>query len=244
MLHHGSWHTSYICVNSCPDSYRDGKNIRGQINSFATILLFSNYTFIFNSMKKILFILLAVCSIKASAQFPKVELYDLVKKLLYDSTGYSNVGDWDKKLPVKWKDDHVIMSDDTAINFYRSGSAEISIKGKTYTDAMKKPVKWSFMLKGPRAGYTSFSIISSPSNEFAAKYTIDSLFGKKPFTAKLLKSCDSKTLSGYYYYEVKLPKKDIAYIKLSWLSLNGNTAIRIDCYDDWSRYAVKLDCPK
>ena len=211
-------------------------------------MLFSNFTFIFKSMKKILFILLAVCSIKASAQLPKVELYDLVKKLLYDSTGYSNVGDWavgqPKRFPVKWNEDRVIMSDDTAINFYRLGTANIAIKGKSFTQANKQPAKWNIMLKGPRMGYSSFSVISSPSNEFATKYTIDSLFGKKPFTAKLLKSCDSKTLAGYYYYEVKLPKKDIAFIKFSWLSLNGNTAIRIDCYDDFSRYAVKLDCPK
>lgn len=88
------------------------------------------------------------------------------------------------------------------------------------------------------------SIISSPSNDMQPKYTIDSVFGKKNFTAKLLKSCDTKTLTGYYYYELKLPKKDIAFIKLSWISVNGKTAIRIDCFDSWSKYAVKLDCPK
>jgi len=66
----------------------------------------------------------------------------------------------------------------------------------------------------------------------------------QPFKAKLLKSCDAKTLAGFYYYELKLPKKDIAFIKLSWISLNGSTAIRIDCFDSWSKYAAKLDCPK
>lgn len=83
---------------------------------------------------------------------------------MFDSTGYSNVGDWAvgnaKKYPVKWKEDRIIMSDDTAINFYRMGSANISIKGKTYTDAAGQPVKWNIMLKGPRMGYSSFSIIS------------------------------------------------------------------------------------
>ncbi len=197
-------------------------------------------------MKKIFFIVFAVSSITASAQLPKVELYDLIKKFLYDSTGYENVGDWavgqPKKFPVKWKEDRLIMSDDTAINFYRSGTANIAIKGKTFTQAMNKPAAWNIMVKGPRMGYTSFSIISTPSKELLTKYTIDSLFGNKPFTAKLLKSCDAKDLNGYYYYEVKLPKKDIAYIKFSWLSINGNNAIRIDCYDSYSKYAVKLDC--
>ena len=72
-------------------------------------------------------------------------------------------------------------------------------------------------------------------------FNIDSVFGKKPFKVKLLKSCDAKTFAGYYYYELKLPKKEIAFIKPSWLSVNGNTAMRIDCYDSWSKYAVKSD---
>ena len=70
------------------------------------------------------------------------------------------------------------------------------------------------------------------------------MLGNKSFTAKLLNSCDGKSLAGYYYYEVKIPEKDIFFIKFSWISVNGNTALRIDCYDDWSKYAVKLDCPK
>lgn len=180
---------------------------------------------------------------KSTAPAPggKTELYDLIKKLLYDSTGYSNVGDWNKKFPIKWKDDRVIMSDDTAINFYRSGTVDMTINEKVFMQD-GQPVKWSIMLKGPRSGYSSFSIVSSLSKEMQPKYTIDSLFGNKPYKAKLLKRCDAKTLNGYYYYEVKLPKKDIAFIKFSWISVNGNSALRIDCFDDWSKYAVKLDC--
>ena len=180
-----------------------------------------------------------------SAQTARIELYDLVKKLLYDSTGYENVGDWavgkPAKFPIKWKADKIEMSNDTSINFYRVGAAEIMVSGRTYTQAAQ-PVKWNIMLKGARMGYSSFSIISSPSSEMHPKYTLDSLFGKKPFQAKLIKSCDTKPVSGYYYYEVKLPKKDLAFIKISWLSVNGTTAVRLDCFDNWSKYAVKLDC--
>lgn len=199
-------------------------------------------------MKKIILYFIIVLSYgSTTAQSTKTELYDLVKKFLYDSTGYENVGDWavgqPKKFPVKWKADRIEMSDDTSINFYRLCSADISIKGKTFMQGAE-PVKWNIMLKGPRMGYSSFSIISSPSKDIKTHYTIDSLFGNKNFKAKLLKSCTNKELAGYYYYELKIPKKDIAYIKFSWLSVNGNTAIRIDCYDSWSKYAVKLDCPK
>lgn len=199
-------------------------------------------------MKKIILYLIISCStVAVAAQSPKTELYDLIKKLLYDSTGYENVGDWavgqPKKFPVKWAEDRIIMSDDTSINFYRTGTADIMLKGKSLMKT-GQPVKWNIMLKGPRMGYTSFSIISSASEDIQPKYIIDSILGKKPFTAKLLKSCDTKTPAGFYYYELKLPKKDIAFIKLSWISANGSTAIRIDCYDSWSKYAVKLDCPK
>ena len=45
-------------------------------------------------------------AIAAAVQVPKTELYDLVKKMLFDSTGYSNVGNWavgaPKTYPVKW----------------------------------------------------------------------------------------------------------------------------------------------
>jgi hypothetical protein len=197
-------------------------------------------------MKKIVAVI--SCSLiffTMSAQTGRTELYDLIKKLLYDSTGYENVGDWavgkPAKYPIKWKAERIEMSDDTSINFYRAGSPEIMIKGRTYMQAAQ-PVKWNIMLKGARMGYSSFSIISSASNELQPKYTLDSLFGKKPFQAKLIKSCDTKPVSGYYYYEVKLPKKDLAFIKISWLSVNDSTAIRLDCFDSWSKYAVKLDC--
>lgn len=200
-------------------------------------------------MKKLILLILIACSANiVTAQSAKVELYDLIKKLITDSTGYENIGDWavgkPKKFPVKWKADKIEMSPDTAINFFRMGTAEVTINGKTFMQA-GQPVKWSIMLKGPRMGYGSFSIVSAPlSSDMQPKYNIDSVFGKKTFKAKLLKSCDAKTISGYYYYELKLPKKDIAYLKLSWVSVNGATALRVDCFDSYSKYAAKLDCPK
>jgi hypothetical protein len=181
------------------------------------------------------------------AQETKVDIYDLVKKLVCDSTGYSNIGDWDvsrtQKIPIAWKENRIIMSDDTSINFYMTGTVNISVRGKTFKQETV-PVKWNIMLKGPRMGYSSFSIVSSPSKEMPIRYTVDSFFAGKPFKARLLRSCDKKELTGYYYYELKIPKKDIAYIKFSWISVNGNTAFRIDCYDAGSNYAVKLNCPQ
>jgi len=137
------------------------------------------------------------------------------------------------------------MSDDTSINFFLE---KVPLTSQLKAGALRKggqPIKWDVMLKGPRMGYGTFSIISSPlSNEMQPKYNLDSIFGKKPFTARLLKSRDSKTLAGYYYYELKRPKKGLVFLKLSWVCVNGSKAIRIDCFDNYSRYTVKLDCPK
>lgn len=195
--------------------------------------------------KLILCILISSSSLVAVAQTKHPELYDVIKKLLYDSTGYENVGDWavgkPKTYPVQWKEDRLIMSEDTSINFYRIGTTDFIINGNHFMEG-SKPVKWNIMLKGARSGYSSFSIIGSPSAAIQPKYTIDSLFGSKLYTAKLLKSCDTKPLMGYYYYEVKIPKKDVAFLKIGWLTVQGKTMLRIDGYDSWSKYAVKFDC--
>lgn len=198
-------------------------------------------------MKKLLLLIIFISiHYLLLAQVPRVELYDLVRQFLYDSSG-KNVGDWGvsqpKKYAVKWKTDMLEMSPDTSINFYRLGTANAKINGRTIMQK-EMPVQWQLMLRGPRSGYMSFSIISTPSTEFEPQYKLDSLFGNKPYIFKLISSCDDKTLTGFYYYEVKVPKKDVAFIKLSWISVNGNTALRLDCFDSYSRYAVKLDCPK
>jgi hypothetical protein len=175
------------------------------------------------------------------------ELYDLIKKIVPDSTGFENVGDWaignSKKYPVQWKEDKITMSDDADVNFYRLGTVNLTIRGNTFKHN-GEPVNWNIMLKGPRMGYSNFSIISSPSKELSSRQTIDSIFQSKSYKAKLIKKCDAKDLTGFYYYLVTIPKKDPLYLKLTWITVNGATAMRIDCYDEWSSKSAKLDCPK
>ncbi len=188
-----------------------------------------------------LFLMLLAIKSPVSAQTTKIGLYDLIKNFMYDSTGYENVGDWavdnPKKYPVKWKDDGIIMSDDTSINFYRRGSVAVILTN----DLGSAPLQWQLMLKGARSGYSSFSMLSQPSEKYNNQVTLDSLFGNKKYKARLIKACDNK-VSGYNYYEVNIPKKDPEFLKVSWVSLNGKTVLRIDGYDNWSKYAVKLTC--
>ena len=117
-------------------------------------------------MKKLVsYLMFSCCCLSTSAQSPKTELYDLLVKLMYDSTGYENVGDWavgkPKKFPIKWNADRLEMSDDTSINFFRKGTVDVTIKGRTYQQA-GVPVKWNIMLRVARSGYASHSIINSP----------------------------------------------------------------------------------
>lgn len=184
------------------------------------------------------------CLASAYAQPPKTEVYDLIKKLVYDSTGYENVGDWavgePKTFPVKWQADRIEMSDDTSINFFRRGVTTLTVNNKLITT--ENGGAWNIMLKGPRMGYTSFSMISPASANLHPKFSIDSLFAGKKYQATLLKSCDTKPMHGYYFYELKIPKKDLAYLKISWITVSGKTAYRIDGYDGWSKHAAKLEC--
>lgn len=197
-------------------------------------------------MKRLIFFsCFFLCAGLVPAQNASTELYDFIKNVISDSTGYPIVGDWSvnklKTAQVKWKTATIQISDDTSINFYRQGTSNFMVNGKKHNTG-GKPLLWNIMLKGPRAGYTSFSILSGAARSLAPKMALDSLFGKRPYSAKLLKRCDGSSLAGFYYYEVKLPKKDIIYLRLSWISLNGNTALRIDGYDAWSSYAAKLHC--
>ena len=197
-------------------------------------------------MRTFFFLLFLLLFSKAAvAQTQKVELYDLLKKLVADSTGYESVGDWAvgkaQKYPVKWRADRLEMSNDTSINFFRQGTADITLNGKGYSNA-GKPLTWQVLLKGPRMGYASFSIASAGNAALPPKPTLDSLLGKRPYKAALLKSCDNDPLTGFYYYSLKLPKKDLVYLRVGWITVNGVTALRFDGYDNWSQYAAKLAC--
>jgi hypothetical protein len=198
-------------------------------------------------MKVIIAFIFSFVSVASFCQSKKVELFDLVKKLIHDSSLYSETGDWAVGspliYPIQWQNDRLEMSDDEKINFFRKGTVNISINGATLYN-LNKPMRWNIMLKGPRMGYTSFNIESVSNKQFKPKNTIDSVFGNKQYTFKLLKDCSSSYSSGFYYYQVLIPKKVLAWIKLSWSCSSGNCKISIDCYDYWSKQYAEIICPK
>ncbi|MGZ5248280.1 MAG: hypothetical protein ACXWCR_14325, partial [Flavitalea sp.] len=99
---------------------------------------------------------------------------------------------------------------------------------------------WEVILKGPRMGYSSYTSISGASKELNG-FNIESLFPDQNVQSKLLKSCNSSN-GGFDFYEVKIPGKDIHYLKISRADQNGATAIKIDGYDAFAMKDAQLDC--
>lgn len=207
-----------------------------------------DHAFLYTKSKfmRSIFIVLILASASVSlGQTRGTELSTLVTKLITDSTGFENVGDWAvgnaTKYPVMWKTD-VVMSDDPSINFYRSGLSSVVYKGKTLLNAMNRPLPWEVMLKGPRMGYSSYTIISGASAELN-DFNIESLFPDQNVQSKLLKTCNTSS-GGFDFYEVKIPGKDLHYMKISRAEQNGATAIRLDGFDAFAMKDAKLDCPE
>ncbi len=194
-------------------------------------------------MQKIftLFILLLITGF-SFGQVKKIELFDLIKKFVQDSAKYDVSGDWSvghpATFPVKWQADRIEMSDDEKINFFRKGTADITLNGRNFTG------KWTVMLMGPRSGFSSFSIASPNISNFRPRQTIDSLFPKKLYSYQLLISCDASSGYGFYYYQIKIPKKVTSWLKVSWLCKEAGCTIILDCYDDWSKQYANLACLK
>jgi hypothetical protein len=195
-------------------------------------------------MRSILIVLILASASVSFGQTRGTELSTLITKLITDSTGFENIGDWAignaTKYPVTWKTD-LVMSDDPSINFYRSGLSSVMYKGKTLLNAMNRPLPWEVMLKGPRMGYSSYTIISGASAELN-DFNIESLFPDGNVKSKLIKTCNTAS-GGFDFYEVKITGKDLHYLKISRAEKNGATALRIDGYDSYAMKDAKLDCP-
>ena len=195
-------------------------------------------------MKVYATVLLLIFSTVSYAQ-KQVELFSLIKSFIPDSSEYSAVGDWAVGKPatywVKWESDRVTMSDDMKINFFRKGTANVALNGTAFSVA-GKPLVWSVMIKGPRAGFSSFTIKSAPHKNFKPKTTIDSLLFNNNYTFKLLKDCSKNESAGFYFYELRVAGKEVYFLKASWKCTGGACTLTIDGYDDWSMKDADLTC--
>jgi len=189
-------------------------------------------------MKKIFNLALLIAAFYAAhSQSRPGDLYTLVKKLSLDTL--EDMRDWGvgqpSLYPVKWDKDNVTMSDDIKINFFRTGWANIATKsGNT---------SCKVMIYGPRSGFNSYMILGTVVKDYHSKPTLDSVLGKNPYSAKLLKACDKSDAGGFYYYELKLPKKSLIWVKLTYVCNAAGCSVRLTQYNEYTKADVKLDCP-
>jgi len=104
----------------------------------------------------------------------------------------------------------------------------------------QKPISWAVTVKGPKAGFTNYSIVSSPSSELN-EFSIESIFTKDAATWTLLQSCDEPGKK-FMFYEVRIPGKDVHYLRIQLIPRSSATAIRIDGYDPGSKDYADLNC--
>ncbi len=179
----------------------------------------------------------------ANAQTKKIELSELFKSLIPDSTEYQTVGDWNMKKPdaqtIKWTSDHLEMSDDMSINFFKKALVQVTLKGQSRNAVS---LKWNLMLRGPRMGFDNFNLTSPYLQGFIAPPTLDSILSVNNYKSTLIKSCKVASEKGFYWYKIIFSKKISVYIKLGWEKKNDQYRLIIDCYDSWSMQFANLDC--
>ncbi|MEP7080925.1 MAG: hypothetical protein ABI784_09355 [Ginsengibacter sp.] len=179
----------------------------------------------------------------ANAQTKRIELSELFKSLIPDSSEYQITGDWNMKKPdaqtIRWTSDHLEMSDDMTINFFKNALVQVTLKGRNRNPGNSK---WNLMLRGPRMGFDNFNLTSPYLSGYSAPPILDSLLSSNSYKSTLVKSCKPTADKGYNWYKIILPKKITAFIKLAWEKNNDQYRLIIDCYDSWSMKYARLDC--
>lgn len=182
-------------------------------------------------------ILLATTTL-CSAQNKAVDIYDLIVRLIPDDQEGGALGDWavskPNAYPVKWQDDGIKMSDDLKINFYRRGTANITINGVAS--------KWNVMLKGARSGFTSFTLTSPVLSNIHSPIKMADILGKHNYVSQVSQACHDGATQGFDYYRVSIPKKGLEWMKVSWKCSNAGCVVSVDCYDDFSKQYADLQC--
>lgn len=178
-----------------------------------------------------------------NGQTKKIELSDLLKTLIPDSVENGGMGDWNLKKPdaqtLKWTSDHLEMSDDLSINFFKKALLLVTIKGQSRN---RVSPKWNLMLRGPRAGFDNFNLTSTNLSGFTEPPVLDSILTPNNYKSTLLKSCKPNAANGFYWYQIIFPKKIISYIRLAWGKNNDQYRLIIDVYDSWSMKFAHLNC--
>ena len=178
------------------------------------------YSKLFNKNKHVRFIFLIITLViityNANSQTKSIDLYDLIRNSVPDSSSTKNVTDWQNGISinplVKWVNNKLKKS---LGYYYKDGGARVKPNNK-------KPEHVDIFLRGNTLeGYSEIRLKTN----WGEGYAIEKLLGNKPYTITLLKK-DVSGLPNYendYYYKLKLPgKKDVWVISESSINRNDN----------------------
>jgi len=178
------------------------------------------YSKLFNKNKHVRFIFLIITLViityNANSQTKSIDLYDLIRNSVPDSSSTKNVTDWQNGISinplVKWVNNKLKKS---LGYYYKDGGARVKPNNK-------KPEHVDIFLRGNTLeGYSEIRLHTN----WREGYAIEKLIGNKPYTITLLKK-DVSGLPNYvndYYYELKLPgKKEVWVISESNINRNDN----------------------
>ena len=178
------------------------------------------YLKLFNKSQHVRFIFLIITLViithNANCQTKSIDLYDLIRNSVPDSSSTKNVTDWQNGISinplVKWVNNKLKKS---LGYYYKDGGARVKPNNK-------KPEHVDIFLRGNTLeGYSEIRLHTN----WGEGYAIEKLLGNKPYTITLLKK-DVSGLPNYendYYYKLKLPgKKDVWVISESSINRNDN----------------------
>ncbi len=175
---------------------------------------------LFNKNEHARFIFLIIISViithNANCQTKSIDLYDLIRSSVPDSSATENVTDWQNGISinpvVKWVNNKPKKS---MGYYYKDGGGRVKSSNKKFEHVE------IFLRGNTLEGYSEIRLKTS----WGEGYAIEKLIGNKPYTITLLKK-DVSGLPNYvndYYYKLKLPgKKDVWVISESNINRNDN----------------------
>ena len=159
-------------------------------------------------MKKALIICLALGSFfSGKGQYRTIELYDLVRSLLPDSTAVAPMVKWNEtalqQKGITWQSPSPQQSESV---FSMRGNLLLSINGKTFSCDVSnnRPCPFQVYLEGNENGYTKISLDHLSSNEIIPEQQIGFLFNKTVKSKIYRKNQDTGQVK-VYTYECRIP---------------------------------------
>lgn len=184
-------------------------------------------------MKKALIFLLVIGSfLDGKGQSKYIELYDLVRSLLPDSTAASGIVKWtDPSIQVKginWQSTTPVNNEGV---YSMRGSLPLSINNSTFSCEVNsnRPCPFKLYLEGNDKGYTKISLDHLPSTEFNPEQQISFLFPQS-VRWKIYRKNQDTGMVKVYTYEIRIPGRRTAWMMYATMKSPLGNSIYLKIY--------------